>query len=190
MRHRNALGSLAVACVLVTAGCNDAPPDADPTASASSGEPRGTDRPSASSTPSVAPATGRLMRTSGATMNAPKGWTTVSAKTFNYLTVSSDDGLSTVTLSDFGTVTEADTEKYLRQTVRQEEPENARSEAADLGTAPGLHLSWHDDTFQNDVYGAILENTYVYVWFTQYTDLPAAERQRNIDSALASFRWK
>ena len=107
----------------------------------------------------------------------------------DYLTLGSPDGLSTVTLSDFGTVTNADTEKLVRQTASNDHPKNPTIEPADLGMAPGVHMSYRDASFTTDVYGGIQENVFVYVQFILYNDVPAAKRQQIIDSVLASYQW-
>lgn len=188
MRHRNVLGALSLAAALTTAGCTGGSPGADP-APPASGSPSGPASSPTTSDPTVAPATGRLMRTSDATVNAPEGWTSALAKTYDHLTLAAPDGVSSVTLSDFGTVTDADTEKLVRQAAAADRPRNPTVEPADLGTAPGVHLAYHDGQFDVDYYGAIMENTFVYVQFTQYTEVPAAKQQEVIDSVLASFRW-
>ncbi|WP_379176584.1 MULTISPECIES: hypothetical protein [unclassified Nocardioides] len=139
------------------------------------------------------PATGDLLEQASATMNAPDGYTHMPDMADYLDSAGEDEGIGVVGLGEdpgwtTGTLAEA------ASTTRRSKPFRPLPERLDdveLDGERAFHLSGAINAYSvYDEFGALRNGNFIHVEFRQSKSVPAAERQRLIESALASFRWR
>jgi hypothetical protein len=192
-RTRLVLTSLLVTSTLLLAACggND-DPKADPTPSTSTPA-SASDDPSQSNSPSVVPATGKLVETKDFTAHVPEGWdVTVVSK--DYVITSHDpdssDAIAFTIVDTFGN--DQGLDDLAKEAVRLgawpgEDPSIVGQ--TELAGEPAYHLaSSGGGGIFVDVRGAVRAGDAVAVRFDNYQSNAAL--QSMVESVLATWQWK
>lgn len=197
--HSRTVAATAVAGLLLAlTGCSgDDPgskPEPSPSASSETASEAASESASASPTeeasPTIAPATGPLLKLEGAQMNAPAGWkplpdivefateanppTGIGAARLNSLAFP-----GTVPLDDMATSALKGSDKGKRQ------PD------VEIAGEEFYHLAGKISDFRYyEEFGTVANGYQVIISFDLQPEMPAAERQQLIAESLASFAWQ
>jgi hypothetical protein len=199
--RRAILGSLTTVVALAVSGCGDdsSDPVADPptsTSSSSSASSPGASSPAATSSPDdatagVAPATGVLVTSETATVNAPADFKTSPLMGPSGGNVNGPDARYNVALSDNEIRLESDDVGFVAELSQQASvyrPVLARQPDTTVAGHPAYHLAGADSMFirWSEEYGFRYQGHTIKVTVSTPLDLPQAERDAIAAPVLAS----
>jgi hypothetical protein len=186
---------LAVAClvaVLLT-GCQDEDPGgtsgsepADPSSGSSQSS-----SPGSSQSGGVEPADGPVVENAHASYRVPRGYEVGDEQAGTIPADDSGPSRSAITLAEvpaFGNTDLGMTARVLARNVAQDRPPKVLADST-LDGVPAFHLEGQlDETFWFAAYGAVRDDTVVYVRFD--LDGSPAKSQEVVESVLATWHWK
>ena len=195
---------LLVAAVLALTGCGDDPEggDADPTGPTSqptgasptpptTADPTETGEPSASSSSTVAPATGDLLELPNVSVRAPKGFR-ADPPDLTYLRFAFErDGIQSIALANTPALVQDvplrdQAEISIRNSAYSEQPKIQKP--VEIGGVTMYHYGGRvNENEYVEEYGAIYDGSQVSVNFLLAATASAAERQQLVDSVMATL---
>lgn len=198
MDRTTRLGAAVVTALLlsVTACGGDDRPEADPAAPSSSGPTSMAPSESGSASPSVPPATGRVMELPGATMRVPEGWSIEKQPMGELWAAQSPDATMALYFSQVqGSVVSLD---HLLEVgaLSAFEGKPRLGYDAELGGEPAFRAVGRGAVGDYVAYGGVFDgpavddSAGVIVEFSPFESVPKREWQPVLDSVLASFQWR
>ena len=198
-RRKFAALTVSLAASLVVAGCGADSPEpkaSDPTTAPSPLAPPASESPTEA--PSVATATGPLLKMPTVEVHVPAGWEKLEQLLPLADTAGDPKGFSTITLSEVDSFDDSTNDELADISLGQDRDKGEVIHGDDLEVAgvPMYRLVSKDKptkSFENITYeqlGTVYNDQVISIIFNLQRSIPEAQRQQIRDEVLASFVWK